>query len=166
LYQFLTADPVYFILFPILSSAISLYILNSPAISYISNLNSKVNLDRIDKTTSITIKKLSEDEANKQKKKHTAMLLFKISIFAELPLHQWSEHLLYLMLSTSSTTINEATHFGNERLRELPNNLTEQDTGVSHLQRLHYQLPHHARQRVQWLHQTWLSNRVLTLKSL
>ena len=53
-----------------------------------------------------------------------------------------------------------------ERLRELQNNLTEQDTGVRHLQRLHYQLPHHPRQRVQWLHQTWLSNRVLTLKSL
>jgi hypothetical protein len=49
-----------------------------------------------------------------------------------------------------------------ERLRELQNNLTEQGTGVGH----QHQLPPHPRQRVQWLHRAWLSNRVLTLKSL
>ena len=50
-----------------------------------------------------------------------------------------------------------------ERLREPRNNLTEKDTGVSHL---HYQLPHHPHQLIQWLHQSWLSNHVLTLKKL
>ena len=46
-----------------------------------------------------------------------------------------------------------------ERLREPRKDLTEQDTGVRHHQRLHCQLPHHAHQLLQWLHQTWLSNR-------
>ena len=52
-----------------------------------------------------------------------------------------------------------------ERLREPRNDLNEQGPGVSH-QRLHYRLPLHAHQLLQWLHQTWPSNRVLTLKSL
>ena len=34
-----------------------------------------------------------------------------------------------------------------ERLREPRKDLTEQDTGIRHHQRLHRQLPHHAHQR-------------------
>jgi len=50
--------------FSFLSAVIPPFLLDSTALSYISNLkNSKIYLDRIDKTESSTIKRLSEYEA-------------------------------------------------------------------------------------------------------
>ena len=48
--------------------------LNSPAISHISNLNSEVNLDKNDKTESITIKVIRRWGKINTRKKHTSRL--------------------------------------------------------------------------------------------